>query len=109
TEHGVHHVGERERAADVERGTEPDLDVAHPVDRRILSQLVRDPAQRLGGLHHRERYVEASEIVVQVAYIAGSHYPAERLGRGCRERLPVLATELQQGRRADGTVEMAVQ
>ena len=104
-----HGLAERQSAADVQHRREAHLDVAHAVAPGVDRQLVRDPLERLGRLQHGERDVELREVVLEAPRVVDAHELAQRVGVVARDRLLVLARQLEQRLGTDGAVEVAVQ
>ena len=68
-------VGQGEPAGDVEQRSPADLEVADAVGRLRLDQLGRDPLERLGVLHQRDRQVERAQ---QLGLVGARHRRDQR-------------------------------
>jgi hypothetical protein len=108
-ERGLDRLLERQPATRVEHGGVADLDVAHAFPPRVLGELVGDPLERVGRLHHLERDVEAGEVLLEVPRVVDPHVVGELLGGGPGHRRAILAAELEQRGRPEGAIEVTVQ
>src|SRR5215207_5056132 len=93
----------------VQHRTVPHLDVPHALGGRVLRELVQYALERVGGLHHRERDVEACEIVLEILRVANDHEFAQGIDVVRRHGHTMLAAELEECRRAYRAVEVAMQ
>ncbi len=111
----VHHRGddlvERQPVLDVELGREPDLRVHDPVGRQVLGALRRHPGERVALLHDADGVLEGLEVELERLPVRAAPEPRRELGDvlGRQVRVPELAREVDDGRRAQAAVEMVVE
>lgn len=109
-EHGLDDLLQRQparpvaaHAARVLFGGVADLGVHDPVARQVLGALVRDPGQRLGGLHHADGVVEGLQVALQRAGVGRLGEPGAQVVRvgGGQPVVARLTGEFGDGRRAE--------
>ncbi len=103
------HLADVEAFAHVQLRRETHLDVAHAFGQVVLRQLVGHPLERLLVDHHRAGVGEAVQVVRQV-FVLLLEDQLEQAFRGIGRQLDVaFFGELDQGREAEGAVEMYVE
>ena len=100
---------ERQSLQRVEWRCIPHLDVAHTFGGDIDREFVRHPFQRVLGLHHRQRRIEAHEVVLERPGVVHAHELTQRIGIVARQRHAILARQLDHRLRTHRAIEMAVQ
>ncbi len=104
------HLGQTEPFPGVEHGGVANLHVPDVLRSRVGGELVGDAPKRVLGLHHPERDVEGLEVLDERAgVLAQMHRAGEAIGVGRGEVDSVLFGQLEDGREAEGTVEVNVQ
>ena len=94
---------------DVEDRGVPYLDVADAVLGRVFGQLVRYSLERLLGLHHGDRDIEAAQVILEGLGVVHPHEFRQLLGSVPRHLNARLARQVEQSRGPNGAVEMAVE
>ena len=105
----VDHLVERRR---VLLRSEPHLGVHHAVVGEVERRLVGHPLDVLGGLHHRERVLEAGEVAEEVLRLGARGEPPLQLvdvGRWQAWRPTDVVGELEDRRGPQGAVEVVVE
>ena len=109
-EHRLQHLIVGEAAAGVEERREARLRVHDAVAREVLDRLERDALQGLGVLHDGDREVEPLKVLLEVADVRTLvEAPLELLDVVGGQVDAVLAGEIDDGARAQSSVEMIVQ
>src|SRR2546423_1739380 len=75
----------------------------------VLRQLVCSALERFRSLQHRDRDVEASQVIVEVFCVIHSHVVRQLLSGLLRQLHTLIARELQQRGGPQRPVEMAMQ
>ncbi len=110
-EHGLDDLVEAQTAFGVQLGGEPDLGVGHPVGGQVLGALGGHPAQRVRGLHDPDRVPERVQVDLQVTAVRALGQPLGQVLYVVAGQVPVprLRRQLEDGLRAQATVQVIVQ
>ncbi len=109
--HGLHHLGQRQVALQVQLGREADLGVDDAVVGQVLRALAGDPHKRVVGLHHPDGVRERRQVARQRPGVRVLLEPPPELldvGRG-QAVVTGLGRQLDDRRRAQPAVEVVVQ
>ena len=98
-QHRLDHLVERQSAAQVQLGREPDLRVDDIVGGEILHAFHGNPVQRLRGLHHRDGMGERFQVAHQRTAVRRGAEPGRQLGGVGARQTPIadLAGQVDDG------------
>src|SRR5580692_5775724 len=110
-ENRLDHLVQAQPAFGVQLRHEPDLGVDHAVGGQVRGAFGRDPAQRVRGLHDRDRVPERVQVDLEVAAVRAFGQPAGQLLDVVAGQVAVadLVGQLEYGLRAQAAVQMIVQ
>ena len=105
---GLDRLRERERRA-VQRRRVAHLNIAHVLSRGVDDELVRDPLERLGGLHHRQSDLVLGQVFLEAARALDRQRARERLRRVRRQPDALRARQVEHRLRPEAPIEVHVQ
>ena len=110
-EHRADHLVEGQPLFEVKFGGEAHLGVDDAVGGEVFHAFSGDPAQRAQGLHHRDRVPEGPQVLDEGSGVgAVDEPPPQLLGiLGGQLGIPRLACQVDDGGRAQPTIEVVVQ